>query len=82
MRHMKDWGCTASAIFSQLFGVVLSCGITHALAHQDDSAQPANFGLGLLITQVARGRFGRFHWSRRCSDPAMVLFLFSFCFLF
>ncbi len=81
IRNMKDWGCTASAIFSHSFEIVLSCGITtHALAHQDDSAQPAQFGLGLLITQVARGRLGRFHWSRRCSDPAMVLFLFSFVF--
>jgi hypothetical protein len=71
----------ASAIFSHSFEIVLSCGITHTLAHQDDSAQPAQFGLGLLITQVARGRLGRFRWSQRCSDPAMVLFcfpLFSF----
>ena len=42
--HMEDWGCTTSAIFSHAFDVVLSCGITYALAHQDDSAQPANFG--------------------------------------
>jgi hypothetical protein len=82
MRHMKDWGCTASAIFSHSFEIVLSCGITHALTHQDDSAQPAQFGLGLLITQVARGSTWSVLLVAKMFGPRNGTFFVFFCLFF